>query len=136
MDNPSSPLVIDVAIALVWRDGRLLLTRRPEGAHLSGYWEFPGGKCLPGESPESCAEREVLEEIGVRCRAVRRRTEIVHAYPERTVRLFPIECNYLGGNPQPLEVAEWTWAEPARLSDYAFPPANATLLEDLARESA
>ena len=46
------PAVVDVVAAVVERGGRYLITRRLEGTHLAGLWEFPGGKTLPGESPE------------------------------------------------------------------------------------
>lgn len=133
MDKPSLPSVIEVAIALVRRSGCLLITRRPDGTHLEGLWEFPGGKCLPDETPEGCAEREVLEEVGVGCRAVSRRAVIEFAYPERTVRLFPIECEYLGGAPRPLQVSEWRWVLPQDLGEYEFPAANEGLVQELQR---
>jgi mutator protein MutT len=123
--------VVEVAVALVWRQGCLLITRRRREAHLGGYWEFPGGKTLPGESPEACAEREVLEETGVACAARRCLPVIEYVYPERTVRLRPVECEYVGGPPRPLQVAEWAWVCPADLGRYEFPPANAPLLAEL-----
>src|SRR3989442_151650 len=61
----SSPSIVEVAIALVWRDGRLLIARRPEGTHLAGLWEFPGGKTEPGETPAECIAREMREEMGI-----------------------------------------------------------------------
>jgi len=131
MDNLPSVSVIEVAIALVWRQGCLLITRRPNETHLGGLWEFPGGKCQPGEAPEACAEREVLEEVGVACRATGRRTAIQFTYPERTVRLHPIDCDYQGGGPRPIQVTEWAWARPEDLADYEFPPANAGLIREL-----
>jgi mutator protein MutT len=127
--------VLEVALALVRRQGCLLLTRRHSDTHLGRLWEFPGGKCLPGETPEACAEREAFEETGVACAAERRRPAIEFAYPERTVRLHPVECRYLGGPPRALQVAEWAWVRPEDLRAYDFPPANAGLLEELRREA-
>ena len=127
----SSHFVIDVALALVRRQGCILITRRLKEAHLGGLWEFPGGKRLPGETVEECAERETLEEVGVACRPEWVRPVIEFAYPERTVRLYPVECVYLGGPPRPLQVAEWAWASPEELRRYSFPPANAALLQTL-----
>ncbi len=119
-------------MALVRRAGCLLVTRRPAETHLAGLWEFPGGKRLPGESPEACAEREVLEETGVACRALSLRPVIRYDYPDRTVLLHPVECEYLGGPPRPLQVAEWAWVLPSDLPRYEFPPANEPLIRDLA----
>lgn len=127
----SSPSTIEVALALIWRQGSLLITRRPAETHLGGLWEFPGGKCRADETPEACAEREALEEVGVRCCAVSRRESIRFTYPERTVCLYPVDCQYVGGAPRPLEVTEWAWVNPQELDRYEFPPANAGLLASL-----
>jgi mutator protein MutT len=129
--SSSSASAVDIALALVWRDGCVLITRRPEGVHLGGMWEFPGGKCFPGETPEACAEREALEEVGVACRARDRYPVIEHPYPDRCVRLHPVACDYVGGPPRALQVAEWAWARPEDLHRYLFPPANERLLRSL-----
>ena len=132
----SSASVIDVALALVWRQGCLLITQRKADTHLGGLWEFPGGKCNPGEPPEQCAVREALEEVGVACEALGVLPPIEHEYSERTVRLFPVECRYVGGPPRPIQVTRWAWVRPGDLQQYPFPPANAPLLEDLRRLAA
>lgn len=132
----SSASVVEVALALVWRRGCVLVTRRKQDTHLGGLWEFPGGKCLPGEAPEDCARREALEEVGVACRARSVRAVIEYTYPERTVRLYPVECSYEGGPPRPIEVADWAWVLPSDLDRYPFPPANADLLAELRERGA
>ncbi len=124
---------VEVAIALVWKDGRLLLSRRPDDAHLGGLWEFPGGKLEAGESPERAAEREVLEELGVICSARSRRAPIEHDYIDRSVVLHPVDCEYVSGEPRALQVTELAWALPSELGQYAFPEANAELVAELAR---
>jgi 8-oxo-dGTP diphosphatase len=129
----SKPHVV-VAIALVFRDGRLLVTRRPSGVHLSGFWEFPGGKLVQGESPETCAEREVAEEVGVVARARLRREAIAWEYPERRVTLYPVECDWVEGEGTPREVAELRWVERSELAELAFPDANASLVRSLVLE--
>lgn len=128
----NSASTLEIALALIWREGCILITRRPAGTHLEGLWEFPGGKCLPGETPEACAEREALEEVGVACRPVERLEPIVYEYPDRTVRLYPLMCEYMGGPPRPLQVSEWAWVRPRDLDRYPFPPANDGLLRQLA----
>ena len=59
------PKCIDVAAALIFRSGKLLITQRPADAHCGGLWEFPGGKRKPDETFEQCLVREIREELGV-----------------------------------------------------------------------
>lgn len=122
---------VEVAIALVWDDERLLVTRRPAGTHLEGHWEFPGGKLEPGETPETCAVREVLEEAGLRVAALTRRAPIRHSYAERDVVLHPVDCNLLGGELRLLEVSDARWLLPNELSALSFPEANRALIAEL-----
>lgn len=129
----SEKKVVQVAIALVWRDGELLVSRRRAGQHLGGFWEFPGGKLEPGEAPGRCAEREVAEEVGLVVRAERERPLIRHEYAERIVELHPVDCRYESGEPRALEVAEVRWLQPAELAALELPPANAPLVAELVR---
>jgi mutator protein MutT len=122
---------IEVAIGLVWKDGRLLIARRPEGVHLGGLWEFPGGKCEPGETPETCLLRELREEAGIEGVVIGRREAIEFSYPERSVRLHPIDCRWLAGEPRPAGCQDLRWVSPGELSGYEFPPANAALIASL-----
>jgi mutator protein MutT len=57
--------IIVVTAAVIERDGRFLVTRRQQGVHLEGYWEFPGGKCEAGEPLDACLVRELREELDV-----------------------------------------------------------------------
>ena len=59
---------IVVAAAIIEHDGRFLITKRQKGVHLEGYWEFPGGKCDPGETIAACVSRELREELDSRPR--------------------------------------------------------------------
>lgn len=124
---------VDVAIALCWRDGQLLITRRPSGVHLAGRWEFPGGKLAAGEAPEACAERELFEEVEVVARARARRPLIEWDYPERTVTLHPVDCDWREGDGVAREVSELRWVSVSELGTFDFPEANASLLAALER---
>src|SRR5687767_9676063 len=93
---PADSPTIVVLAAVIARDGRLLVTRRLEGTHLSGYWEFPGGKCEPDEAHESCLAREILEELDVVAEVGPEILVTEHAYPSRTVRLHFRWCRIQG----------------------------------------
>jgi mutator protein MutT len=123
---------VEVAIALVWKGGKLLVTRRPRGVHLEGFWEFPGGKLSGSETPEQCAEREVREEVGILVSARSRRPAIRHAYAEREVLLHPVDCDWQDGDVLLVGVDEARWVSPRDLSVLRFPEANLNLVQELA----
>lgn len=122
---------LDVAVAIVFRDSKVLITRRRANAVLGGCWEFPGGKQEPGESLEDCVRRELLEELALRVQPVVSLTPITHRYPDRQVCLHPFLCTYEPGQPQLLACDELRWVPPAQLRNFEFPPANQQLIEDL-----
>src|SRR5579871_5840657 len=82
-----SSFVIEVSAGLVFRDGKLLITRRHAGAHLGGLWEFPGGKREANETFEGCLARELREELGIEVIVGEVLESLTHAYPEKTVTL-------------------------------------------------
>lgn len=119
----SPPLI--VAAAVVFRDGRVLLTRRRRDAgHLAGYWEFPGGKLEPGEPPERAVVRECREECGVEVGVVDILDVTFHAYPGKDVLLLFYECRLERGEVKHLGVADHAWVGPAELDGFALPPAD------------
>jgi 8-oxo-dGTP diphosphatase len=113
---------------VIQRDGKILIARRPAGKHLAGFWEFPGGKVSPGESPTDALRREILEELGARLVVGAALDAVDWQYPDRTVRLLFFRCG-IEGEPQALEGQEIAWVSPAELSGYEFPPADARLIE-------
>ena len=120
-----------VTAAIIFRHGRLLITRRRLGDHQGGLWEFPGGKIEPGETPEQCLRRELREELGVDARVGDRFAEITHDYPDRRVHLQFFRCEIAGGEPTPLQCAALAWVTREELDRYEFPPADAALLARL-----
>lgn len=128
--------IIDVSAGLVFREGKLLITQRHAQAHLGGLWEFPGGKCEPGETSEECLRRELREELGIEVEIGAVLEELTHAYPEKTVRLKFFLCRWLANEPQPLGCPALAWITTAELDGYSFPAADARLLEKLRRSSA
>lgn len=122
---------ITVTAAVIERDGALLLTRRLEGTHLAGAWEFPGGKCEPGETLAESLRRELLEELGVNVDIGDEVFTATHGYPSRTVELHFFACR-LRGEPHPRLGQEMRWASRGELAGIAFPEADAELVAALA----
>jgi 8-oxo-dGTP diphosphatase len=125
--------VVVVLAAVVENAGRFLLTRRLEGTHLEGTWEFPGGKCEDGESHEACLVREIHEELGTGVTVGDEIFTVEHAYPERTVRLHFRRCR-LDGAPHPQLGQEMCWASRAELAKLQFPEADRELIRMLTSE--
>ena len=124
---------IVVTAAVIERDGRLLVTRRLKGTHLEGYWEFPGGKCDPGESLEACLVRELREELAVDAIVGQRILTTRHEYPERRVELHFFETE-VRGEPVPQMNQEMQWVARDALAALRLPPADDELVALLARK--
>jgi len=123
---------LHIAIALIWRDGRVLVAKRPDEAeHLPGVWEFPGGKCEDGESPRDCLYREVREEVDLEVAVTTEHPTITHEYSQRHVTLYPFDCIITSGKPRPLQCAALRWLAPHELRPEEFPAANASLIQSL-----
>ena len=123
---------IDVVAGVIRRDdGRLLITQRMADDTLGGYWEFAGGKVDPGEDLKAALKRELMEELGVEAQIGAEIHRVVHAYPDRDVRLYFFEAWILSGEPQKLEVADLRWVTLEELMDYQFPEADIPLLRQL-----
>jgi mutator protein MutT len=127
----ASPVRIDVAIAIVMRDDRILICQRHDTDVLAGYWEFPGGKRQPGETDEQCLMRELAEELAISVRIAEPLPVIEYDYPHARVRLHPFLCKHLLGEPQPLTAKRLVWVPAADLPRYRFPPANDDLIRTL-----
>lgn len=125
----------EVVLGVLLRPGPLvLIARRPRGTVYAGYWEFPGGKLQPGETPDQALRREFLEELGLQIEPGQPLLDqpIEHHYPHGYVRLHVLCCSCPPeAEVRNLGVAEHRWATPAELADYAFPEANAPILARL-----
>jgi 8-oxo-dGTP diphosphatase len=128
------PERIVVVAAVVERGGRFLVTRRLEGTHLAGYWEFPGGKVHDGETEEAALRREILEELDAGLAQLRKIFHTAHAYPERTVELHFFRGE-LTRDPRPMLGQELRWIARDEFGTMNFPPADAELIDGLIHAS-
>ena len=127
------PIVLVVACALVDPDGRVLMAQRPDGKHLAGLWEFPGGKVGPGETPEAALIRELEEELGISTHAscLAPLTFVSHGY-EAFHLLMPLYvCRRWQGEPVGREGQPLRWVRPQRLRELPMPPADLPLIAPL-----
>jgi 8-oxo-dGTP diphosphatase len=129
--NPDPAVFIVVLAGVVERDGRFLVSRRLKGTHLAGHWEFPGGKCEPGESHEACLAREFREELNVDVDVGAEILTTEHAYPERTVRLHFRRC-VMRGTPRSMLGQEIRWITKDEMRSLPFPEADRALIAILA----
>ena len=124
------PIVLVAAVALIDPDGRVLLAQRPEGKHLAGLWEFPGGKVHDGETPETALIRELDEELGIDVVAscLAPFTFASHAYPEFHLLMPLYVCRKWSGIVMAREGQQLKWVRPTQLGDYPMPPADKPLV--------
>ncbi len=125
--------VTRVAAAVVVRaDGRVLLAQRPAGKPYAGYWEFPGGKLEPGESPRDALDRELVEELGI---VVRRAAPWIvqeHVYPHAHVELHFFRVFAFDGEPVGHDGQAFSWQRPGAFDVAPLLPANTRVLAALA----
>lgn len=121
-----------VVAAVIEQDGRFLLALRPDGTHLAGHWEFPGGKVHEGETHAEALQRELLEELDLVCAVGELVHTVTHAYPEKTVTLFFYRCACAGA-PRPLIGQQVRWVARDELAGLPFPEADRDLIALLVR---
>ena len=122
--------VLVSAVALVDKDGRILIAKRPDGKSMAGLWEFPGGKVEPGETLEPALVPELSEELGIKtwnsCLAPL--TFASHAYEQFHLLMPLFICRKWEGVVLPKENQELKWVYSKELKDYPMPPADIPLV--------
>lgn len=126
--------ITEVVAALIWNEGgSVLICQRPAHKARALLWEFPGGKVEQGETHQQALLRECREELGVDLVIGPLYMEVTHPYPDLLVRLFLYHARIVSGAPRKLEHAALAWADPMRLSDYDFCPADTDIIATMAQ---
>ena len=124
--------MVDVAAALIWDEqGRFLICQRPAHKARGLMWEFVGGKAEPGEALEDTLIRECREELDVTVKPTSVYVQLVHEYPDITIRLTLFNAVITDGQPRMLEHNDIRWIFPSQIPDFTFCPADKDILKML-----
>lgn len=123
----------DVGVGLVWRRGKVLITRRPPDVMLGGLWEFPGGKREDGETLEETVRREVAEELGLDVTVRAPFVACKHAYSHFKITLHAFHCACPRGRVRPTEADAFRWVRVAELAGFPFPAGSVKIIRELER---
>lgn len=131
MQNSEKTPVTEVVAALLWREDRFLICRRPLHKARGLLWEFVGGKVEAEETKEQALVRECREELGVLTDVKEEFMQVLHEYPDITVRLTVFHAFITEGEPQNLEHPELKWILPEEIPLYDFCPADESILAEI-----
>ena len=127
--------MIQVVAGIIYKEDKILITRRKEGKHLAGYWEFPGGKIEKGESPETSLIREIKEELSIEIAVQNHLADSVFDYKEKQIELKGYYAQYISGEVYLVDHDAFEWVYPSELKDYIFAPADIPFIKILTYES-
>lgn len=121
---------IDVVAALIVHDGSIFATQRGYG-DWKGYWEFPGGKVEPGESPEDALKREIREELATEISVDRYVTTVEWDYPSFHLSMRCYLCSVISGSLTLLEHSEAAWLDRGHLRSVQWLPADEDIMDEV-----
>lgn len=124
-------MLVRVAAGIVVREGQVFLAKRASHQHQGGLWEFPGGKCEVGESPEEALKRELQEEIAIKVGSPRLFEQVHHDYGDKQVNLYFFLVEEFQGEATGCEGQLTAWVDISRLADFEFPAANQIIVDKL-----
>ena len=120
-----------VTAAILAKDGKILIARRPASSRLANKWEFPGGKIEAGETPEACLARELKEELDIEVSIGAFLGESVYHYRHGSIRLLAYQTYWDTGEIDPKDHDEIKWVSVAELDCYEFAPADVPFVQRL-----
>ncbi len=123
-----------VTVAIIEKDGKILIARRRKEDPLKDKWEFPGGKIEGYESPEECLKREVMEELGIAITVGEFICSVTHEYSHIAIELLVYRPRWHAGELTVHEHEEVRWINPSEITLYDFPEANRSVIEALVEQ--
>ncbi len=124
-------MMTEVACAIITRGDEILVTQRSEFMNHPLAWEFPGGKLLPGESPEKCIIREIREELNLEIRVEQLLPSVIHEYEGDKIKLIPFVCSLRSGELRLTEHKSVRWLKRSELSSVAMLEADMKVIHAL-----
>lgn len=113
-----------VAVGVIFKRGKILITRRPTEVMLGGLWEFPGGKVRSGETPAEACIREIREEVGLTVEVEGPLTRVRHAYTHFRIDMHVFRCRYRSGRVSLKGPVDFRWITIRQIDNFPFPGAN------------
>lgn len=127
--------MVDVVAALIWDKDKFIICQRPANKERALLWEFVGGKVEPGETKEQALIRECQEELGITLSVGDAFMDVVHEYPDITIRLTLFNATIAEGVPQKLEHNDIRWITVDEIDQYSFCPADTEILLQLKQQT-
>ena len=113
-----------VTAALIKDDRKILIAQRGSDKRFGRRWEFPGGKLVPGETPEDCLRREIKEELNLEIQVEEHFCTVHHSYSDFDIELMAFWCTIVGGKLTLEEHEQVRWVTIRELNQYDFVDAD------------
>lgn len=128
--------ITEVVAALIWQNGKFMICQRPAHKARGLLYEFVGGKVEPGETKQAALIRECREELAVEVTVGEVFMEVIHEYPDLTVRLTLFHAAIAAGVPQKIEHNDIRYIAPVEIPNFDFCPADVEILARIREEYA
>ncbi|WP_200975246.1 (deoxy)nucleoside triphosphate pyrophosphohydrolase [Echinicola sp. 20G] len=127
--------MLSVTCAIIIRDGLVLAVQRGKKMKMPGKWEFPGGKIEANESEENCLIREIKEELHLNIKIAEKLPEVIHHYPDFTIKLIPFLATIESGELYLSEHQAYQWLSKDKLLDLDWAEADEPVIREILKRN-